>query len=136
MTCLDTSSLWSVQQPSPNIALVAFASCLTFLLEMTKSIKCQCQERGCIQDVLFRWYRRNSLFVFMFCADSYQQEPIAVAFSDNDIFPRTPSKVVWPVLWNRSDQFVQIRVKPFFHFLWICLGWCICAYGGSTVFIG
>ena len=99
MVNLDTSSLWSVQQSAPHIALATLTSCVSFLLVMTQSIKCQCLERGCIQDVLFRRNRRNTMFVLSNSCSAQvlsSSSPLLLHFPTS-LFPRTLSQAVWSV---------------------------------------
>ena len=125
---------------------------LSFLLVMTKSIKCQCMERGCIHDVLFRWGRRNTVFVMSNSCSTQvlsSNSPLLLHFP-TPFFPRTPSQVTWSVStlalkFPRRNSFPAVEqtrsvcpdpCKKLFHFLWICHGWCICAYGGSMMLVG
>jgi len=54
---------WSVQQSAPRIARVVFTSWRSERRTITKSIRCQCFERGCIQEVLYLFWSWNMVLV-------------------------------------------------------------------------
>ena len=73
-------------------------------------MRCQCLDRGCIQDVLFRF--GNLKTVLLISTSSQKQETIAVAFATPSE-PIISSQVWWsvPTLALKSPRRISLSVR-------------------------
>ena len=93
----DLSILWSVQHSAPRIALVTLKSCKSDFLVMTKSMRCQCLERGCIQVVLCFLASWKNVLVMAKSLEAHRfssLSPFSLMFP-TPCFPMIPSQTSW-----------------------------------------
>ena len=136
--CLLTTSLWFVQQFAPHIVFVTLTSCLAFLRTITKSMRCQYLERGCIHDVLLRVGRRKTVLVISTFLQKSSAIVVALSysFSPNHSFPGLVVCAHSSIEVSQEDEFVspgcsrnhriQIIIELVFDLIWVghwrCIG--------------
>ena len=94
MLSLEMIRRWPVQHSVPLIALVILTSHLSLHLTMTQSIKCQCLELRCIQDVLLWVERQNTVLVIrrLCLAQVWRSSRLLLLYFPVQCLPSTPSQ--------------------------------------------
>ena len=102
-------------QSAPHIVFVTLTSCLSVLRTMTESMRCQCVDRGCIQDVLF-WFGslKTVLVITKSCSAHFlrSRRPLLLHLPTTSE-PITPSQV-WrsiPTLALKSPRRMSLSVR-------------------------
>jgi len=111
---LDTTSLWSVQHSASLMARVSRTSEMSQALTITKSIRCQCFDLGCIH-VAFLWFCCwNSILVMTSPNSEHKfrrRIPLLLAFPRPCLLT-TPAQTLWfvPTLALKSPRITNLSL--------------------------